>query len=446
VRVDLTQAVDYALEANPDVLRAREQVEEFRLLVREVRSEALPKLDLRLSYQRIRDPGLRNNPSFGDIEDGGFLPPEALGAQLFDDYAYRLDLEQPIYTFGRVSAALRGAREQLAAVKTDVRSVEIRVARDVAVGYYDLLLARGSLAVLESERTTRERQVERVRDRLELGDATRLDLLNAEVALANLRPEILAAENAVDVTRARLNETLGRSVTEPIETTDTLGLPEPLPAIPGLSELMALASTTRPELLRFDLTRRVLREGQKVTRADTLPEISANAGIGINSFAFENLNDPEFRNWNVGVSLRWTLFDGFRTSSAIGQLRSQERQSELQERSFRASLSRELERASGEWHRGLEAVRVAKLAVEQAREAQQVADDSLTWGAATVLETLEAQRGMRQAELTRVRAFHVCVTALADTKFLVGLRPDETLVAASVPGSGAAVSPSMKEP
>jgi len=200
----LSHAVELALDRNPTVGRARETINEFNHQVRQVRADALPQLDLTLSAQKFRDPGLRNSPAFGDLPD--FLPPEALGPYSFNDYTYSFRLEQPVYTFGRVSSALEAAHQQLNAVREDVRSVESVVARDVAIAYYDVLLAGERLAVFESERASRERQLERVKDRLALEDATRLDVLNSEVALANLRPRILGAENGRAVALARLNE------------------------------------------------------------------------------------------------------------------------------------------------------------------------------------------------------------------------------------------------
>lgn len=428
----LTDAVDMALGKNPTVGQSRETITEFELQVREVRADALPQLDLTMWAQKFRDPGLRNSPAFGDLPD--FLPPEALGPFTFNDYAYDFRLEQPIYTFGRVRGALDAAKEQLSAVKEEVRSVESIVARDTALAYYDLLLARQRLAVFESERASRERQLQQVQDRKSLEDATRLDVLNAEVALANLRPQILGAQNEVAVSLARLNEVLNRPIDEPLELVDSLTLPDPLPLIPGYRVLLEQASRTRPELLVFAYSRRVLEAGQKVTRADTLPEISAAGTVGVSSFDASNLTDWSFRNWSVGVFLKWKLFDGFRTSSAVARLESQVRQNRLEEAAFRNALAREVERSSGEWKRGIEAVQVAELASEQAREAQRLAEESYKWGAASVLEILEAERQVRQAELSRAESYYVALTALADIKFLVGLRPDAALHLAPAAG------------
>ena len=443
LELTLTQAVEYALDLNPTVQRARETITEFNLQVRQVRADALPQLDLTLSAQKFRDPGLRNSPAFGDLPE--FLPPEALGAYSFNDYAYSLRLEQPIYTFGRIGGALDAAREQLSAVKEEVRSVESVIARDAAIAYYDLLLARERLAVLDSERISRERQLEQVKDRLALEDATRLDVLNSEVALANLRPQILGAQNGVAVSQARLNEILSRPIDAPLELLDSLRLPDPLPDVPDYTVLLAQASRTRPELLRFEYGRRVLKAGQRVTRADTLPEISAAGNIGANSYDVNNLGDISYRNWNVGLYLKWKLFDGFRTSSAVARLESQVRQSHLEEAAFRNALAREVERSSGEWKRGLEAIEVAELASEQAAEARRLAEESFQWGAASVLEILEAERQVQQAGLSRAESYYVALTALADVKFLVGLRPDFPLDVVPVAAGPAAPAPTEEQ-
>jgi HAE1 family hydrophobic/amphiphilic exporter-1 len=425
LRLTLAQALDQALGANPEALRAREQVSEFRELVREARAEALPRLDFATRWGRTRDPGLRNSPFFSRLLEGpDALPPEALGAFQFDNYAWSFSLEQPIYTFGRVGAALRGARTELQGVHEDVRSAELLLARDVALAWYDLLLTRRRLAVLESEGESRERQLQQVRDRLELEEATRLELLNAQVALANLRPRVVAAQNATRVALARLNEGLGRPVASPLEPLDGLELPDPLPVVPPPAALAARADAERPELRRFSLSREVLRAAEDVTRSDLKPEIAATAAFGVDTYTTSNLDDLDLHNWSVGVSLRWTLFDGLKTPAFVGLYRSQRRQSELMERSFRAQLGRELEEAHGTWLGAVEAISAGRLAVEGATEAVRVAEESYTWGAATLLDVLEAERARREAELTHAEALHAGQTALASIKYLVGLRPD----------------------
>jgi len=434
VRLSLSQAIDAAIGANPEARRVRELVNETKLQVREARAEALPTLDFQSRYVHSLDPGLKNSPFFSRLLEGpDALPPEALDAFSFDNYAWSFSLEQPIYTFGRVKGALRAARNELEGVGVDVRTEERRLARSVAFAYYDLQLARQRKRVLESEELARQRQLEQVETRLELEDATRLELLRAQVALANLKPRLVGADNDIRLTTARFNETLGRPIGEPVELVDGLALPAPLPEVPDVPELLERASSGRSELRRFALDRAVLKAAEQVTRSDVLPEIVGNASFGIDTFTVDNFTDLEFKNWSVGVSLRWTLFDGLKSASTIGRYRSQQLQSQLAEASFRASLGRELEQARGTWRGAVEALDASELAVRGAEEAQRVAEESYRWGAVTFLDVLEAERALREAELTRAEALHMGLTALADLKYLIGLRPDADLAAPAGP-------------
>jgi HAE1 family hydrophobic/amphiphilic exporter-1 len=420
----LTTAVEYALAANPKVKKAREKVAEFEQLKRQARSEALPKVDGILSLNQTRDPGLRNSPFFSKIIEGGEVPPEALLPFKFTNYLWQFDIQQPLYTFGRVSSALRGARDELEGVHLDVREAENELSRDVARACYGYLLAKAQLRVLESEKAARERQLEHVQVRFELEDATRLDLLQAQVTLANLRPEILAAENNLQIAVAVVNDALGRPVDAPFDITVPLVLPERIPEVAGPRELLLTADDNRPELLRFQIDRKVIDAQIGITKSNVLPQINANASFGVTTFDPENLAKIGFRTWAVGIGVRWTLFDGLKTDAEVKALRSQVSQNQLQEDSFRSELAMELERATGTWVRALEAVEVARFAVEQATEAQRVAEETYQYGAATTLDLLEAQRALREAEFNLASAAHAALVALSELKYLIGFRAD----------------------
>ena len=83
-----------------------------------------------------------------------------------------------------------------------------------------------------------------------------------------------------------------------------------------------------------------------------------------------------------------------------------------------------MKQAHGTWTRSLEALEVTALTLDQAREAERVAEESLTWGAATTLDVLQATLSLRQAELNQTTAAHDALVALAEMKYLVGFKAD----------------------
>lgn len=425
VRFTVNQAIEFAVGVNPQVLEAREQITEFNELVRQARSEALPRVEALVSVVANRDPGLSNSPFFSQLLEGPDpVPPEALEPLRFENFIWNFTVQQPIYSFGRVQNAIQAANNELGGVQEDVRGAENRISRDVARACYGYLLAQQRLEVLETERQARQRQLQQVEARFELEDATRLDVLRARVALANLGPEILAADNERRIARALVNDTLGRPVMAPIEVDAELEVPEPLPRVAAPQELLAVAAENRPELIRFGVDRRVLENRVGVVRSDVLPHFDANASIGVNTFGLQQFANTGFRSWAVGVSMNWTIFDGLGTPAAMNVLRSQVNQKQYEEASFRSTLALELERAAGTWTRALEAVEVAGVTIEQAREAERVAEESFRWGAATTLDVLVSTRALRDAEFNQAQAAHEALVALVEMKYLIGFRAD----------------------
>lgn len=440
VTFTLNQAVELALAVNPEVLSAREKTQEFSALVREARAGALPQLDAALTWRRTRDPGLRNSnsPFFNELDPSQF-PPNAFDAFFFSNYLWNIEVTQPIFTFGRVSNAMNAAREERGGVNLDVQGVENRVSYDTVRAAYAFLLAHQNLRVLETERESRQRQLEQVEARFELEDATKLDVLTARVALANLTPVVLQADNDLQVALASVNNTLGRPVDAPIEVLAELAAPDPLPHVMRPEALLEIAGQYRPELRRYAVDRKVLDARVGVTKSDLMPQVKAVAGFGVNTFGAANVTDLALHTWNAGVVFDWRIFDGHRAHSQVGALRSQMTQNEYDERTFKNDLSVSLKQAHGTWTRALQALEVTTLTVEQAREAERVAEESLKWGAATTLDVLQATLSLRQSELNKTTAAHDALVALAEMKYLVGFRADAPNSTIEAPQSIASV-------
>jgi HAE1 family hydrophobic/amphiphilic exporter-1 len=434
--LEIGAAVEEALEANPELRRVRELVTEASETRREVRAEALPQLSLDANAYRWRDPGFLNSPNFEDIippdgggdgtGGGGEFDPSLFYPIPVTQFELALRLEQPVFTWGRIPAALRAARRFLDGVQLDVQEAELEVARGVVTAYWGLQLARRRVEVFESERESREAQLGRAEDLLAAGAGTRLDVLQAQVELTNLEPRILQARNEEDQARARLNEAMGRPVTGALALPPA-DLESPAVKPPSLGELVRVAETHRPALLRFPVDRYVIDQQIKIRRADLRPSVDLQGAYGTVAIEPENLTKRAFESWRVGLFATWNFYDGSRTGARIGQLVSQRTQIEYAETAFRLEMERRMEVALGNWSQATAAREASGRAVELAREAKRIADESYVWGAATSLDVLTAEINLRQAELTQAQAVHDQAIALAELATLSGIRADRPL-------------------
>ena len=423
----IAQAVEVAQVLHPDVRRSTERLDEFPFLLRETLAAALPQLSLSLQAAETRDPGFRNSPFFSRlIEDpeaaagfGGGDPNSFGGAFTFGTYAWNFQFSQTLWDF-RLRPGLRRVDVGREIAELELAEVRNQVARDTAAGLYAYLLRERTRDVLLGAVEARERSLAVAEDRLELGAGSRLEVLRARVGLSRLRRQLQDAEDAVAVQRAGINATVGRDQELAIQVLDELVLPEPAPRILPPEALMELAGQHRPELRRRVLDREQLRLDASLARAGSRPEISANASYGVSTFAVENTWDMSLHNWNAGVFLNWTLFDGFGTRNRIAGIRSRETQSEWEQSEFESLLEVEIRAATAAWRGALAALEEAALAVEEAREAERVAEEERAAGVITSLVVLESAQVRREVELELATNTHDALVALAELKFLVG--------------------------
>jgi multidrug efflux system outer membrane protein len=412
-------AVNEALSRNPSLLEARERLDEVRALRTQARVQALPQVTGEASTTRDRDPGLLNSPNFDRLAetpgfDASFLEPIPVTS-----YEYKLNLDQLIYSFGKVSAGLEAIRlEELGADATAMARA-LDVARDVAIAWYDVALADARLDVLDAEERSRLRQVTQARDFLEIGAGTRLQLLQAEAGLANVRPRILEAEGARRASRARLNRLLGREPLAPLEIdVSALATME----LGGLEDEDGLVRKIerRPEIVALDLQLRSLEMQMKVIRADRYPSLRFSGSYGIRTIDTENLTDTDYSSWSAGVYVSLPIYDSGDRRAQIEELASQKRQAALRREARIGELGEDLVTGISAYRSARGAAEAAVVAEQRAEESQRVALEEFRLGAATVLDTLEAERTLTEARLQKLEARRDALAALAIVETLAG--------------------------
>jgi outer membrane protein TolC len=457
--VDLAGAVELALARNPALAAARERRREVEGGVAEVRADAFPQLTALASYGASRNPSFLNSPDFEDILEqfpgGDFEPSET---RL---YATGVEFTQPVYTFGKLGAAI-----DLARVVGDVTEAQIEAARlDVALAaadaYYELLDARESLTVGRSQERVRRESLSVVQARYDLGEATRLELLRAEASLAEVTPTIVELAGEVATAESRLRRVLGVAPEVPLAVegaappalpppaadadytrSETAGVLAGLPALAGppeappLDRLAAAALARRPELADLDLQQRVLELRQRVTAAEGKPQVELEGFLGRQARLFENVGDALYDDYRVSLGVSWSFFDGGRRRGQIAQLASQARQLELRRRDLAAEIRLEVEQARIDYQTAAARYRAAAVAAAAAREAARVARESYEEGVALQADWLDAQRQEIETGILVVEAYYDARQEAARLARALGTLPTEQLPGAVTAEAG----------
>lgn len=416
--LDLAGAVQLALQRNQALLAARERSVEVEGAIAEVRAEAFPQFSAYASHTRSRNPSFLNSRDFEEFL--GQFPGASLTPRSQSLSALGLQVRQPLVTFGKISAAVDLARLAAQVTAAQIQVVELDTALAAAQAYFGLLAAQEQLRTLEVEQQARQEALAVVQARFDIGDATRLELLQAQAALAEVAPLVTTARGGVEVARLRFYAVLG---VQPEEGVEVRPVTEDPPPPPDRAALARTGWRSRPELQVLVFERQARRRQEQVIGAGGKPRLDLFARWGRQVRLLGNLDNPRFDDWLVSVDLSWSLFDGGRRRGQQVQVRSRQRQLDLQLAETDLQVALEVEQTLSSYRTALARLAAARQTRAAAQEARRVAEEVYQLGAALFADVLDAQRREVQAEVEAVASFFDAWRAAAQLARAVGRMP-----------------------
>ena len=388
----LDQAISIAMEKNRDIEKAREYAHFVQGKYVEERAAALPQLSLNGSALLSKD---ESRIAFG------------FNAQRQFGRTVDLTLSQPLYTWGKLNAAIRAAEVGLKTADEQLRLYRQAAYRDVVVAYHDILLARELYRLAQENRSQKQRHLDEATRKFGAGVATDYDVLAAEVAAENTQPEVIRSANGVRLARERLRFILAIGSDE-VDVSGTLEEPaaeRPLPA--SYDEAVLTAGKRRPELSDLRLRIGIYDELVTIANADNKPRLDLRGGAG---WHWTSLNDPgpalnaEGAAWNIGLYATFPLFDGLRTSGKVAQARSDLRTKQIEENKLLDSIALEVRQAEFSYREAAEILKALSGTVKQAERLVQMAEKGYEFGVKIRLEVDDAQLNLLQARSNQARA------------------------------------------
>jgi HAE1 family hydrophobic/amphiphilic exporter-1 len=405
----LDEALAIAAAKNYDVKKAEEYRRWLQARYVEERAAAFPHLSLTANAMRNYDASQQD--FFKDF------PPEFQTFIAFqqDLRSAHVDLSQAVFTWGQVGAAIRGAKWALATGHDQLRRFQQAVRRDVTAAFYDVLLAKEFAAIAEQTVAQRQRHLDEAHRRFTLGTATDYDVLAAEVALANARPDAIRTANAVRTARERLSFLLAED--DEVDATGTLATT--VAPIPRYEDVLASALAHRPELAASDHTRRAQRELIKINGAYDRPRLDLKASYGLQGVDVLG-ESSRGKTWSAGLTLSFPFFDGLKTRARVAEARSDLHTMELGEAQLRDSIALEVRTVVDAATEAAEIVRALASTVAQAEKLLSMAEAGFEFGVKTRLEVDDAQLNLESARGNLARAERDYRIALVNLEWAAG--------------------------
>ncbi len=397
VRLTLDAAITRAFEASHRLRELNARQQGARATWEGRRAADLPQLSAQAGYTRTN-----HVQAFGVGIPG--RPLQVIYPDIPDNYRTRLDVQWPIYSFGRTGALERLAEAEAGASGKDIDAARADLRLDVTRAFWALVTARESVRVLEESVRGMDASLQDVQNRLKVGLVPPNDVLSVQAQRSRQQMLVIQARSQSDMVMADLARLVGLAPDARLEPEATLQ--EPAPAPVDVAGLLAEARAARPD--RQALVMRVAEAGQRreAAQAGTRPVLAVAGGVDYarpNPKIFPRLG--EFReSWDASVNFIWMLWDGGRTRADIAEATASQRAMTERLAEFDAALGVEVRQRWLDLQSSRAAVGAADDAVKAAAEARRVVADRFASGVATSTDVLDAQVALLQAELDRTQA------------------------------------------
>ncbi|HSK10848.1 MAG TPA: TolC family protein [Vicinamibacterales bacterium] len=331
-------------------------------------------------------------------------PPRIIYPDIPDNARTRLDLQWPIFTFGRTGALERAARAEVDATAFDLAAARGDLKLEITRAFWAVATSVEAVRVLEGSLERMDAALEDVRNRLGVGLVPPNDVLAVEAQRSRQQLLLVQARNGLEQARAGLRRLTDLPAEAPVRTAAAFEPPPPPPD--EVAALVAEAMAALPE--RQALAARVDGAGgrREAARADRLPAVALAGGV---DYARPNPRifprSREWReSWDASVQFTWTFWDGGRAAAALGEATAAERAARERLRELDRAIELEVRQRHLDLASARSAIAPASDAVRSAAEARRVVGQRFDAGVATSTEVLDAHVALLQAELDRTEA------------------------------------------
>ncbi len=397
-RLTLQDAIQKALQANLNVLLAQSRVEESEgARQRSMSAALLPRVNAQ-TYANMQNRNLR---AFG-ISVPGLPLPAVVGP--FSNYDVRIYAQQNVIDLASYRT-FKASESAVEASKLDDRDARDLITRVTAALYLNAQTAAARVNAAESRVNDATTLLKLATDRHDAGAATGVDVLRAQVQLANEQQGSLVAQNDLKQALLILARNLGMSPATHLELAEPLqyrALAQPQP-----DALLSTALQARADYLSLSKQRETLLEQQRANRARYYPKVSVNGNIGELGRSIGSMETTGI----IQGQVDFTIFDRDRNGEAL-QLASRIKRIDAQIADLQRGVDQDIRQALLNLDSAAQQVSVAEKGQELAHRELLLAQDRFQTGTTNNVEVVTAQDELARAQENYI----IAVTRHVDAK------------------------------
>jgi outer membrane protein TolC len=277
------------------------------------------------------------------------------------------------------------------------------LAYQVKQAYYTLLGDQDSLVADQATFKQAQEELAQMQGYLAAGRATKLDVLQVQVAAKQAQLNVVSAQNSIESDMKKLSLAVGWPLEKRYAVAEV-----PTPARPqvDLKEALDTAFVNRPELKTFDLNLEYAGVDLSLQKSQYAPSVSVNGSLGFASAWTAPSTGSGVFTAGVSVALP-PIYDGKQQASRVRQKMDQIDSYKVQRDQERQSISIDVQNALFAVQDSSDRLDLSKQNLEQAQGVYDLEKEKFALGSAAVLDVMTAfstlataQAGLEQAKST----------------------------------------------
>ncbi len=468
-RFTLDQAILTALQRNPTLLIAEQEIKRTKGVIIEIRAQALPHItpagsfewtDPNLIGARIlgttsttsgsvgtsasastgtgTGPALFASPGSAGMSTGAgsalFASPQsqvsdppAVAAPTATPGVTNTELSDISYTIsvlgtqlvfnGTTWPSIRGSFFQRDSAYFSFRNILDQLIATVKTQFYQVVVNRELIKVQEQSVHLLESQLKDQQNRFEAGTVPRFNVLQAEVALYNQIPQLITAQNNYRIAQLQLAKTIGLDFNPLRGENPPLEVVGEMPYIPrniALVDAIELGKQRRPFLKQARANILNQNEQLRATAGQWLPTITTTGGgEWVSSPTNSSWHDIS-KGWIAQVQGSVPIWDSGQIYGQVVQQRALLSEAKISYDDDVRQVELEVQTAYSNLQQNRELIKSQEKNVEQAEEALRLAKARLDAGAGVQLDVLNAQVQLLTAQSTQLQALFGYNSSLAE--------------------------------
>jgi outer membrane protein TolC len=411
--MNLDAVLKYAMKHSKELKLAESDYDLSKAQYLEALSNALPKISVDVDYKR----NFLQSFFYVTITDStGEKFTQKFQVSYNNEYSMNAVLNQPIYTFGKVSHAVKYGALYKKLQQYNLSASQQEIITNLKKAFYKALLTQKVYEVAKDSELSAKENYDNMQLKFESGTISELELLQAEVRWRNAIPATIEAKKNMELAINSLKSLMNMPLEEDITL---VGNFEHIPLIDHFSDAKDVFEQ-RPDYLVAEYNRDLQNEYKGLQFSMYLPTISGSLIYAYSARSDQFKLENDYNNLILGINVHIPIFSGMNTTAKYQQAKINARKANLQVELLRDKIRIELNNIRLRLNQAKESILAARKSLNVAQRAYEIAEARVKNGLATQLDLKDARVSLDQARLNYYTSVYNYLDAYFDYQKATG--------------------------